>query len=69
MSENLFFKPSDYIGYHDSEGHLVLPKEWNEGGFTLDNTPLKDIRKGDKIKLREVTELGSYANRERVKSY
>lgn len=46
-----------------------LRQLWNEGGFTLDNTPLKDIRKGDKIKLREVTELGSYANRERVKSY
>ncbi len=63
MSENLFFKPSDYIGYHDSEGHLVLPKEWDDGNdfeidyaydlmlLNLDTTPDETIKKLlDKLK-------------------
>jgi len=46
-----------------------LDKLWTDGGNTLDRKPLKNIKKGDKVKLLDVFDLDAYANRERVKSY
>ena len=37
MIKKLIFKSSDYIGYRDKDGYLVLPKEWNdECDFEID---------------------------------
>ena len=30
MIKKLIFKPSDYVGYRDKDGYLVLPKEWDD---------------------------------------
>jgi len=50
-------------------GDYFLNKLWEDGGITLGRKPLKNIRKGDKVKLLDVFDLDAYANRERVKSY
>ena len=48
-----------------------LNKLWEDGGDVLPRRALIDVKKGDKNKLlvMEVSDLDSYANRERVKSY
>ena len=48
-----------------------LNRLWEDGGDVLPRRALIDVKKGDKNKLlvMEVSDLDSYANRERVKSY
>ncbi|MDD3065913.1 MAG: hypothetical protein PHT24_06635 [Endomicrobiaceae bacterium] len=63
MSENLFFKSSEFIVRRDKDGYLVLPKKWDDGNdfeidyaydlmlLNLDTTPDETIKKLlDKLK-------------------
>ncbi|MCK9576091.1 MAG: hypothetical protein M0R51_09210 [Clostridia bacterium] len=50
-------------------GDYFLNRLWENGGTTLDRKPLKNVRKGDKVKILSPLDLDDYKNHERVKAY